>query len=208
MQAALHEGPQPRLPRTFYRRDAIAVARGLLGQRLVCLRGAARTSGLIVETEAYLGVPDKAAHSFDGRRTARNESMWGDAGRSYVYFVYGMHHCFNVVAGEAGNPLAILVRALEPDGGEETMWRRRPKAKKVTDLCSGPAKLCQALGITRTLDGVDLVAGDRLFVEQVRRRALPSGKIGVGPRIGIAYAEEWQHEPLRFWVLDNPHVSR
>lgn len=208
MNAASSHAEPPRLPRAFCRRDAVAVARGLLGQRLVSTGGGTRVSGLIVETEAYLGVPDKAAHSFGGRRTDRVESMWGDGGHAYVYFVYGMHHCVNFVAGAAGNPLAILIRALEPDGGEETMWRRRPKAKRTTDLCSGPGKLCQALAITREHDGADLVSGDRLFIEQVRRRALPSGKIGVGPRIGIAYAEEWQHEPLRFWIAGNPHVSQ
>jgi len=196
-----------RLPRGFYRRAAVTVARRLLGQRLVSVVAGERTSGIIVEAEAYLGIPDKAAHSYGGRRTARNESMWGDGGCAYVYFVYGMHHCVNVVAGTEGDPLAILIRAIEPDGGTPTMWRRRPNAKVVTDLCSGPGKLCQAMGITREHDGADLVSGNELFIERQRDRALPSAKIASGPRIGIAYAEEWQQEPLRFWIRESPHVS-
>lgn len=199
-----------RLARSFYRRDAVAVARGLLGHRLVSNIGGVRTSGIIVETEAYLGIPDKAAHSYGGRRTARNQTMWGDAGFAYVYFVYGMHHCVNVVAGRADNPLAVLIRALEPDPADtdlDLMFSRRRKATKPTDLCSGPAKLCQALGITRAHDGEDLVGGKTLFVERGRSRSLPPGSISAGPRVGIAYAEEWQHEPLRFFLMGNAHVS-
>jgi len=197
----------PRLSRSFYRREPVAVARGLLGHRLVSRIGGALTSGIIVETEAYLGIPDKGAHTYGGRRTPRNETMWGDGGHAYVYFVYGMHHCVNIVAGHSDNPVAVLIRALEPDAGLDLMFARRPKAKRSTDLCSGPAKLCQALGITRDLDGESLVGGESLFIERARRRSLPSGSILAGPRVGIGYAEEWQHEPLRFFLRGNPHVS-
>jgi DNA-3-methyladenine glycosylase len=209
----------PRLSRSFYRRNPVAVARGLLGHRLVSQIGGARTSGLIVETEAYLGIPDKGAHTYGGRRTPRSETMWGDGGYAYVYFVYGMHHCFNVVAGRAGNPVAVLIRALEPCASEagsgsepsnqnlDVLFARREKAKRFTDLCSGPSKLCQALNITRDQDGEDLIEGDLLFIERARSRSLPQGSIVAGPRIGIAYAEEWQHEPLRFFLEGNPHVS-
>lgn len=196
-----------RLPRSFYRRDAATVARALLGQRLVTRADGRRTAGIIVETEAYLGVLDKAAHTYGEHRTARNESMWGDGGHAYVYFVYGLHHCVNVVAGAPGNPVAVLIRALEPADGIETMFARRRAARRATDLCSGPAKLCQALAITRALDGADLVRGRAITVERARRRSLAGGRIGVGPRIGIDYAQEWRDEPLRFWVRDNPHVS-
>ena len=207
MGSANRSRRSPRLPRSFYRRDVVAVARSLLGQRLVSRIDEARVSGLIVETEAYLGTPDKAAHTYGGRRTTRTETMWGDGGHAYVYFVYGMHHCVNVVAGNPGDPVAVLLRGLEPDDGADRMFERRGAARRARDLCSGPAKLCQALGITRTLDGEDLVDGNELFIEEVRRRALPASAIERGPRVGVGYAEEWQHERLRFWVRGNRHVS-
>ncbi len=195
------------MPRLFYRREATSVARGLLGQRLVTCLDGRRTSGIIVETEAYLGAVDKAAHSYGNRRTARTETMFGDGGHLYVYFVYGMHHCANVVAGEPGDPLAVLLRALQPDEGIATMFERRQRARRETDLCSGPGKLCQALGITRALDGEDLVDGNPVTIERLRQRSLPQARIATGPRVGIGYAQEWEHEPLRFWIRANPHVS-
>lgn len=197
--------PEP-LPRSFYRRDAVTVARDLLGRRLVSGAGERRVSGIIVETEAYLGVADKAAHTYGHRRTARNATMWGDGGHLYVYFVYGMHHCANVVAGKRDVPVAVLIRALEPHEGIDTMFGRRRAARRPTDLCSGPAKLCQALAITREHDGTDLLAG-RITIEPARARRLPASRIAEGPRIGIDYAEEWRDEPLRFWIRDNAHVS-
>jgi DNA-3-methyladenine glycosylase len=198
----------PRLPRSFFRRDPVTVARALLGQHLVSHVDDRLAAGVIVETEAYLGTVDRAAHTFDHRRTPRNETMWGEAGHCYVYFVYGMHHCANVVAGGPGDPVAVLIRALEPVAGLEVMFERRAAARRPADLCSGPAKLCQALGITVALDGADLVCDRRIGIERARQRALPGARIGRGPRIGIDYAGNWRDEPLRFWVRDNPHVSR
>ena len=195
-----------RLTRGFFRRDAETLARALLGQRLIRRVDGGRLVGRIVETEAYLGAPDKAAHSSGGRRTARNEAMWGDAGRAYVYFTYGMHHCMNVVAGTPGDPVAVLIRALEPEAGAAAMARRRTKADRATDLCSGPAKLCQALAVDRAFDGHDLVRSDTLFLESGPAPA--SDGIARGPRVGVAYAQEWAEAELRFWVADNPHVSR
>ena len=168
-------------------------------------------SGVIVETEAYAGVIDRASHAFNGRRTARNESMYAEPGTSYVYFTYGMHFCFNVVCGEKGVPLAVLVRALEPVEGIEEMTRRRASGRnalglermRVTDLCSGPGKLCSAMGIDRALDGVDLPSSERLWIE----RGEEVKEIGVGPRIGIDSAGEWVSKPMRFWVAGNGHVS-
>ena len=161
---------------------------------------------MIVETEAYLGIPDKAAHTYGGRHTRRNRTMWGAPGHAYVYFVYGMHHCINVVAGKTGDPVAVLIRALAPEVGIDTMFERRHKARRTTDLCSGPAKLCQALGIDLALDGEDLTSSDLLCVASPGRRQ-PPATIVATPRVGIAYAEEWQPEPLRFFVAGNPHVS-
>jgi len=174
----------------------------------VRILGGQRLAGTIVETEAYLGVQDRAAHTFNGRSTARNTSMWGDGGHAYVYFTYGMHYCLNAVAGRPQEPIAVLLRALEPTEGLDAMRARRVTARKDTDLCSGPAKLCQALGVDRALDGTDLVASDDLFVERCRGRAFPAWKIVIGPRVGVAYAREWAEKPLRFHVAGNPHVSR
>lgn len=197
-----------RAERAFFTRDPVTVARRLLGQRLVRIRGGRRSSGIIVETEAYLGIPDRAAHTHGGRRTERNASMWAAGGHAYVYLVYGMHCCMNVVAGRADDPVAVLLRALQPDEGTIGMYRRRRAARGDGDLCSGPGKLCQAMAIDRRLDGVDLVADDRLFVELLRQRQLPARSITVGPRIGVDYADEWAAEALRFTIAGNAHVSR
>jgi DNA-3-methyladenine glycosylase len=170
-----------------------------------------RLSGRIVEVEAYLGVPDLGAHTAGGRRTARNESMYGDGGTAYVYFTYGMHHCLNVVAETVGQPTAVLVRALEPTEGLEVMCRQRARRLPAdrlqpTDLCSGPAKLTEAMDIGRAFDGEDLVDSQRLFIEG--GPAVPAQHIAITKRIGIAYAKEWADKPLRFYILGNPHVSR
>jgi DNA-3-methyladenine glycosylase len=193
-----------RFSRKFYQRDAATLARALLGQVLVrVLADGTRLAGRIIETEAYLGVEDKAAHSFGGRHTPRNAAMWGPAGHAYVYFIYGMHHCVNVVAATPGDPAAVLLRALAPLEGLEAM--RRHRAGRIAaarlrdrDLCSGPAKLAQAMAIDRALDHADLVAGETLFIERGRR--VPSGRIVATPRIGIDYAEEWAGKPLRFVI--------
>ena len=200
-----------RLQRSFFERHPVRVARALLGQRLVRIHRRRRLAGIIVETEAYLGIPDCAAHSFGGRRTARNESMWGKGGLTYVYFTYGMHHRVNVVAGTAGKPVAVLLRALEPDEGLKIMGKHRTAvrvARKPTDLCAGPAKLCQAMATDRSLDGRDLVSDPTIFIEQVRCKAVASSKIAIAKRIGVDYAGAWGHKPLRFYLKHNPHISR
>ncbi|MCC7146123.1 MAG: DNA-3-methyladenine glycosylase [Phycisphaeraceae bacterium] len=205
-----------RLARDFYQHNAQTVAKSLLGQRLVRLIAGQRLAGLIVETEAYLGAKDKAAHTFNGRRTKRNQSMWGDGGHAYVYFTYGMHFCFNVVAGTHGDPVAVLIRALEPVEGLDEMRRRRTSKTKssakhpLSDLalCSGPAKLCQALAIDRNLDGADLVAGEELFIEKARAKMLPRAKIVATPRVGVSYAQEWADKPLRYFIKGCAFVSR
>jgi DNA-3-methyladenine glycosylase len=204
--------PSQRLPRRFYQRDPVTLARALLGQVLVrVLDDGTRLAGRIVETEAYLGVVDRAAHSYGGRRTARNAAMWGPAGHAYVYFVYGLHHCMNVVAEEPERPTAVLIRALEPLEGLERMRVHRagklPASRlRDTGLCSGPAKLAQALRLDRSLDGTDLVAGRPLYLERGTR--VPAARITAAPRVGVAYAGEWAGKPLRFFVTGNPHVSR
>ncbi|HJS74012.1 MAG TPA: DNA-3-methyladenine glycosylase [Vicinamibacteria bacterium] len=195
----------PRLTRRFYRRDPVTLAKALLGQILVRrLPDGRELAGRIVEVEAYLGIEDRAAHSFGGRRTARNASMWGDAGHAYVYFTYGMHWCVNVVSDRTDVPTACLLRALEPLVGIDEMRKRRGR-ERLIDLCSGPAKLTEALGIDGRLDGVDLVEeGGGVYIVRGRR---PGEPVVASPRVGVAYAMEWAGKPLRFFLEGNPHVS-
>ena len=196
-----------RLARSFYtRKNALAVARSLLGKLLVVPdENGERVSGMITETEAYMGPHDRAAHSFGGRRTARNEVMYGAGGRAYVFFVYGMYYQFNVVTGREEEPHAILIRAVEPVEGIDKMRERRPRAKE-SDLTSGPGKLCIAFGIDRSHNGEDLIDGSRIWIEDHAR--VPASAVAAGPRVGIDYAKEFTDVPWRFWMRTNPHVSR
>lgn len=189
--------------------DPITVARRLLGQRLVRImpRTGKRLSGIIVETEAYLGEEDAACHTFNGRRTQRNNSMYLPGGHAYIYFTYGMHHMLNIVCGDEGDGVAVLIRAIEPEEGLETMFKHRQRANRETDLCSGPAKLTQALRLDRSLDGIDLGSSPVLFVERLRSRMLPRRYIIAAPRIGVDYAGVWARKPLRFFCGNSPHVS-
>ena len=201
-------GEAPRPPRSFFRTDAPRLARALLGQRLVRLVDGRRLAGVIVETEAYCGVDDAAAHSYQHRRTERTEPMWRDGGTAYVYFTYGMHHCFNVAAGFEGDPQAVLVRALEPIEGLDAIRRHRPRARRDVELCSGPAKLCEALRIDRRFSGVDLLRCDELWIERLRRRAPAASRLETTPRVGVAYAGAWAGKPLRYLLRGHPHASR
>jgi len=196
-----------KIPRRFYtREDTLTVARELLGKRLVVpAPDGTRVSGRIVETEAYLGAEDKAAHSYGHRRTARTETMYAVGGTVYVFLVYGMHHQFNVVTGAEGTPTAVLIRALEPVEGIEWMRLRRP-GKTDRDLTNGPGKLCQALDVDRSFDKDDLL-GNRVWLEDAGDDIVPDD-IAAGPRVGIDYAAEFAAKPWRFWLKDNVYVSR
>jgi DNA-3-methyladenine glycosylase len=196
-----------KLPLTFYsQRTALALARDLLGCVLVVpTSDGARVSGMIVETEAYTGIRDKASHAFGDRRTARTEAMYHRGGVAYVYFVYGMYFQFNVVAQAAEIPEAVLVRALEPIDGLDLMHERR-KTTNARQLTSGPGKLCQALGIDRTFDRESL-RSTRIWIEPATKPPHPR-QIARGPRVGIAYAEEYAAKPWRFWLKNNEFVSR
>lgn len=191
--------------------DPVTVARRLLGQRLVRTIKGQRMAGIIVEVEAYLGAGDPAAHTYGGRRTPRNESMYLAGGHAYVYFTYGAHFCLNVVCGKVDEGVAVLIRALEPVEGLAAMYRNRPGIQAPTQLCSGPGKLAQALAIDRRLDGVDLRTSTELFIERLRQRPLPWRVIGTGKRIGLnprpSWKGDWGERALRFFVLGNPHVS-
>lgn len=195
-----------KLARKFYvTGDTVEVARGLLGKLLVVpTSGGERVSGMIVETEAYLGTRDRAAHSFGGRRTPRNEITYGLGGHAYVFFVYGMYYQLNVVCGAVDSPHVVLIRAVEPVEGIETMRERRG-AMRDKNLTSGPGKLCIAFGIDRSLNGADL-RGDRIWLENYR--TFSDTEIAVGKRIGIDYAGDDANLPLRFWVRGNELVSR
>lgn len=195
-----------KLSNRFYsRRDTLRIARELLGKLLVVPdEKGSRVSGMIVETEAYLGPDDRAAHSFGGRRTARNEVMYGAGGRAYVFFVYGMYYQFNVVTGPVDRPHAILIRAVEPVEGVETMEARRG-ATKLQNLTSGPGKLCIAMGIDRSQNGADL-RGDEVWIE--RYKTFKETAISTGKRIGIDYAGDFIDKPWRFWVTGNKFVSK
>jgi DNA-3-methyladenine glycosylase len=160
-------------------------------------------AGRIVEVEAYTGPDDPASHAFRGE-TARNRSMFGPAGHAYVYFTYGMHWCANVVCGPPGTAHAVLLRALAPLDGLERMRADRPAARRDVDLCNGPAKLCQALGITGDDDAADLLAGGGGIV-LVDDGVPPPDRPGNGPRVGISVATE---RPYRWWVEGDPCVSR
>ncbi|TAL94220.1 MAG: DNA-3-methyladenine glycosylase [Rhodanobacter sp.] len=188
------------LPRAFYRRDSREVAVALLNKVLVGTDG---RSGRIVETEAYCGPIDPAAHTYRGK-TARNATMFGPAGHLYVYFSYGMHWCCNTVCGEVGEGIAVLLRALAPLTGLEAMRRARPKAHRDRDLCSGPARLTQAMGISGVHDGIDLVTGKGGFRIVDDGTPPPREPVSTG-RIGISRAtgEAW-----RWYVPGDVNVSR
>jgi len=184
----------------FYARPTEEVARGLLGHILVSDVGGRRreTAGRIVEVEAYVGPHDPACHAYGHRRTARTEPLYGPPGTAYVYFTYGMHWCLNAVTEPRDYPAAVLIRALEPIAGFETMRERRGKEP----LCSGPARLCEALGVTGALNGNSLQRGVLRIVGGSKPKR---SEIMTGPRIGITEAADW---PLRFYLKDSPWVSR
>jgi DNA-3-methyladenine glycosylase len=185
------------LSRDFYARPAVEVARDCLGKILVH----GKTAGRIVETEAYLGVDDRAAHAWRGM-TARTRVIFGPPGHAYVYFIYGMYECLNFVAEPEGQAGCVLIRALEPISGIATMQRRRPTAKRVEDLASGPGKLALAMGITRKQNGADLT---RSALQVRGLRGEPPVEIAATPRIGITHCADW---PLRFLIAGNRFVSR
>jgi len=187
----------PALPRAFYNRPAIDVARALLGTVLVH----GTTSGRIVETEAYLGPGDRAAHSWNGV-TPRTRVLFGKPGHAYVYLIYGMYECLNVVAEPEGSPGCVLIRAAEPLEGIALMRRRRPGARGIEDLANGPGKLTLALGITRRHNGTDLTRGSLTIHAPVSPEKI---SVGVSPRIGIRHCADW---PLRFFIEGSRFASR
>ena len=190
------------LDRSFFMRSTLQAARELIGQELVCVTPVGETRGVIVETEAYLGTADDAAHSYRGR-TERVRALFGSKGCAYIYLIYGMHLCLNISCGPDENPECILVRALEPVSGIELMQRRR-NTERLKNLCSGPGKLCAAMGITRSHYGADMCdCSSGLYLET--RTSLEAV---ASRRIGIDYAEKCRDELWRFTAKGNSFVSR
>jgi DNA-3-methyladenine glycosylase len=184
-------------PRSFYERPTVEVAQDLVGKFLVH----GPTVGWIVETEAYLGLEDRAAHASRGL-TERTRVLFGPPGHAYVYFIYGMYECLNLVAEPEGQPGCVLIRAVEPLAGIALMRRRRPGARRIEDLASGPGKLTQAMGITRRLYGADVTRGPLTVRQPLHDLPL---ELAVTPRVGIRNCADW---PLRFLIAGSRYVSR
>lgn len=195
----------PKLPRDFYSHETVSVARSLLGCVVWRRLGKQLLAARLVEVEAYLGANDMASHARRGLRSDRNASMYLEGGHAYVYLSYGMHWCMNVVTQEADIAEAVLLRAAQPLQGVDSMWKRRPKAKRERDLMNGPGKFCAAMGIDNRFDGEPL-DGDHLFLTG-RDSEVRDDDIAISPRIGVEGAGEAAHWPLRFFFRGNPFVS-
>lgn len=187
--------------------DVVTVARQLLGKVLVTSINGTVTAGMIVETEAYAGTIDRASHSFGNRRTGRTEIMYAEGGHAYVYLCYGVHHLFNVVIGPKDNPLAVLIRGIEPLEGVEVMLQRRKLKEIKPQIGAGPGAAAQALGITTLLSGQYLLSSDKIWIED-RGIKVPEEMIAAGTRVGVPYAQEDALLPYRFYIKDNPFVSK
>ena len=188
------------MPASFYDRDTELVAREMLGMVLQCNTPDGATSGIIVETEAYVGEHDGACHAAAGL-TPRTAPLYERGGLAYVYFIYGMYWCFNAVTRPAGLPSAVLVRAVEPLEGKDLMRRRRSRAHRDRDLTNGPGKLCLAMGITGAMNRQSLQRGSLVIREHT---SYSDSEVAVTPRIGIRHAADW---PLRWIVSGNEYVS-
>lgn len=193
-----------KLERDFYLRKADLVAPNLLGKVLVHKSADGVTSGIIVEVEAYIGPEDKGSHAYLNKRTVRTEIQFGNGGYAYIYTIYGLHYCFNVVTNKENKPEVVLIRAVEPVNGLELMKKRR-KIQNTLELCNGPGKLCAALGISNANYGDDL-CGDTLFIEDYLD--IPLSNIVISPRVNIDYAEEYKDVYWRYYIKDNKYVSK
>lgn len=185
-------------PDFYTRDDVVAISRDLIGKVLCTRIGGEATESVILETEAYAGVDDRASHAFGGRRTRRTEPMFGPGGTAYVYLCYGIHHLFNVVTNVSDVPHAVLIRAGAPLSGLATMLARRGKQREDRTLLAGPGSLARALGITTAFTGASL-AGDRIWIED-RGWVVDEDRISVGPRVGVDYAGEDAERPYRFRI--------
>lgn len=202
-----------KLPREFYERNTLDVARDLLGKYLVHETNGIRRIGKIIEVEAYMGPEDKAAHSYNRRRTERNDVMYGPAGHAYVYIIYGMYSCMNVITEGIDIPRGVLIRALEPVDGLSEMAISRfgknyseLKKSQILNLTSGPGKLCIAMNITKAKDNGEDLCGNNLYI--TKSITTDPFEITACKRINIDYAEEYIDKPWRFYIKGNPFVSK
>ncbi|GAB6138609.1 DNA-3-methyladenine glycosylase [Halanaerobaculum tunisiense] len=194
-----------RLGADFYQQDALTVAKQLIGQVIVRHLEGTKVKCRIVETEAYIGPEDKACHAYQNKRTNRTEAMFGPAGFTYIYLIYGLHHCFNIVTGRQDKPEAVLIRAVEPLTGIDTIQNRRQiKSNLKKDLTNGPGKLCEALQIDKSFNQYDLTSGEELYLSKQEE----GFSIATSPRINIDYAQEYTKKEWRFFIPDNPFVSQ
>jgi DNA-3-methyladenine glycosylase len=197
-----------RLTREFYLDDPRVVAKNLLGKELVRIINGEKIVCKIVETEAYGGVEDKGSHAFEGKRTKRTEPMFHMGGSIYVYLIYGMYHLLNIVTGEIEEPNAVLIRAVEPVKEIEYIKNNRKiKSNKVYDLTNGPGKLTQGLAIDMTFNERDIVNGDKLYIRE-GAMGIKDEEVIRTPRINIDYAEEYKDKPWRYYLKENPYVSK
>lgn len=194
------------LEKNFYLRDAVTVAKALLGKVIVRSVGETCYRFKIVETEAYMGEEDKGAHAYGGKYTNRTKPMFEDGGITYIYLIYGMYNCLNIVVNHKDIPQCVLIRAVEPIDEEAACYARQNrsiKSKKVEDLTNGPGKLCQALELDRTLNACSVLERKEIWIEEGEMPKL----IQEAKRINIPYAEEYQDVLWRFYIKDNPFVS-
>ena len=195
-----------KLPIQFYEgTDVVLIAKGLIGKIIVTKFNGLITSGRIVETEAYIGLTDRASHSFGGKRTARNEHMYAPAGIAYVYICYGMHHLFNIVSNAKDIPDAVLIRAVEPITGIDIMLKRTGKPRLDNTLTKGPGNAAKALGISKVHSGLDLMK-DEIYIADDGFK-IEESTIGISKRIGIESSGDASLLPYRFYVRGNPFVS-
>lgn len=193
-----------KLERCFYERETLEVSKDLLGKYIVHNVADGRTMGKIVEVEAYIGPEDPACHAYKGKCTNRTKVMFGQGGHAYVYLIYGVYYCMNIVTSQESYPEAVLIRAIEPIDGLERMKKRRG-TDKLLNLCSGPGKLCAAMGISKIQNGIDL-CGETLYLLEGER--ISPECIVSTPRINIDYAGEGRTYPWRFIIKDSPFVSK
>lgn len=196
-----------RLSKEFYKQDAITLSKEILGKILVRDIDGEKVLCMIVETEAYVGPEDKGCHAYGNKKTERTKTMFLEGGVAYIYIIYGMYNCLNIVATEEGKPEAVLIRAVEPLNNIDILKKyRNIKSNKIQDLTNGPGKLCKALNIDRSLNGYDLVNGNELYVVELDSE--DDFEIVESKRINIDYAEEYKDKLWRFYVKGNKFISK
>lgn len=195
-----------KLDYNFFQKDAVTAAKDLLGKIIVREINGQKIMTKIVDTEAYMGAEDKASHAYNNKKTKRTKTMFGKGGLAYVYLIYGMYHCFNVVTAVKDDPHAVLIRAVEPVKGLKIIKENRNiKSNNIVDLTNGPGKLSQALKIDKSLDGCDLVKSNNLYLLDNDNNNF---KIEAVPRVNIDYAEEYKNKKWRFYIRGNKFISK